>query len=100
MMLALLLQAAAAAAAPAAAATKPADPFNAVRSAVVEAIRDCGRNAQGELLVCSKDRGFAEGEKKRLRKLEKPKPIDNGAPIQITVSAGEGEPAPAYPGKP
>jgi hypothetical protein len=77
---------------------KPADPFGALRSSVVEAIRDC-KTSKGETIeVCSPDRGFAEKERNRVRKLVKPKPVDEGHGITIQVTAGDGTtPPPAKP---
>ena len=81
MMLWLLLQAAAPADLP------DENPLTALRGTVVAAIRNCGTSATGEIVVCSPDRGFAEGQR-RLQKLKKPKPIDGGAGITLEVTAG------------
>ena len=69
-----------------AAADPPADPLGELRGVVVAAIRNCGTK-DGEIVVCSRDRGFSERER-RLRKLEKPKPVNSGNGIKLEVSAG------------
>jgi hypothetical protein len=89
-LLLLLLQAAAAAES---APPPPGDPIAALRGTVVEAIRECPRTKEGEIAVCSRDRGFAEGQR-RLKKLVKPKPVDGGLPITIEVNVGEAPPQP------
>ncbi|UAK24116.1 hypothetical protein [Sphingomonas nostoxanthinifaciens] len=51
-----------------AAVEPPASPITTQRQQVVEAIRNCPKGAPGEIVVCSKDRGVAEGF--RLPKLD------------------------------
>lgn len=81
MILMLLLQAAAPAPPP------PADPFASLKSTVVAAIRNCGKaDATGEIRVCSRDRGFAEGEVNRLPKPVAPKPLRSEPLIKLEVT--------------
>ncbi len=63
MALSLILLAAVALAAPATdpLAAPPADPVVALKTRVVEAIRNCPKPVAGEIVVCSRDRGVAEG---------------------------------------
>ena len=39
----------------------PPKPVDNLRQIVVDAIRNCPKSADGELVVCAKDRGIAEG---------------------------------------
>lgn len=76
-------------------AEPPADPLKDLRGTVVAAIRNCGMTTTGEIVVCSRDKGYAEGER-RLRKLKKPKPVDSGTGIhfEVTGSQTSGAPSP------
>jgi hypothetical protein len=86
MILWLLLQAAAPAEA-------PIDPFGTLRGNVVSAIRNCGVTITGEIVVCSRDRGFAE-KQRRLEKLKKPRVVESGSGITFEVTTGDGTPPP------
>lgn len=85
-MFALLVLAAAAAAAPPP-ADPPADPAGDLRAMVVQAIRDCGQRGD-EIVACSPDRGFAEKEGQRVKKLKPPRKVDSGSGIKVQVVAG------------
>lgn len=78
----------AAAAATAADTDPPPDPAGDLRQMVVQAIRDCGQRGD-EIVACSRDRGYAQEERLRLRKLKKPRPVDGGAGIKVQVVAGQ-----------
>lgn len=39
----------------------PAKPVEELHQIVVDAIRNCGKSTTGEIVVCAKDRGIAEG---------------------------------------
>jgi hypothetical protein len=39
----------------------PPKPTEALRQIVVDAIRNCGKSSDGEVVVCARDRGIAEG---------------------------------------
>jgi hypothetical protein len=69
-------------------AAEPA-PVDTLRSTVVDAIRNCPKGRDGEIVVCSRDRGFAEGF--RIPKLD-PRFARNLRP------SGRGELASAEPG--
>ena len=84
-MFALLVLAAAAVTPPP--ADPPPDPAADLRQMVVQAIRDCGQRGD-EIVACSPDRGFAEGEGQRVKKLKKPKPVDSGSGIKVEVTTG------------
>ena len=49
------------------------------------------RGKDGVIVVCPRDRGFAEGQ--RIPKIKKPKPIETGPPIKVELSAGPRDPA-------
>jgi hypothetical protein len=57
----LILLAALLAAEPVPAAEVPGDMVQSLKERVVEAIRNCPKAAPGEIIVCSRDRGVAEG---------------------------------------
>lgn len=87
MILALMLQAAAAAASAPSVAPPAPDPFASLKETVVAAIRNCGKSdATGEIRVCSRDRGFAEGEVNRLPKPVRPKPLPSDPPIKLEIT--------------
>ena len=83
-MLALLLIAMAAADPPPA----PSSPLKGLDKVVTDAIRNCPGAEQGAVVVCARDRGFAEGY--RLPKLKSPKPPPTSGPV-ISVVAGPGQ---------
>lgn len=60
-LLALLLLAAAPASAPAKVEPSPPGPVEHLAKRVVEAIRNCPEPEPGEIAVCARDRGVAEG---------------------------------------
>ena len=60
-MLALLLLAEVAAGAPAPASPPPPAPVEHLRKVVIDAIRNCPEHKPDEIVVCSPDRGVAEG---------------------------------------
>ena len=64
----------------------PAAPFETLHGVVVDAIRNCMKN-DGEIVVCSRDRGFAEGQ--RLPKIVKPKPPPDPSGIKVQVMTGD-----------
>ena len=82
MMFALLLLAAED---PPAAAPAPTE---ALKQVVVDAIRNCGKNAEGEVIVCARDRGIAESY--RLPKIQ-PRLAEAGRPGgKLDALAGPG----------
>ena len=84
----LLVIAAATATAAGADTDPPPDPAGDLRQMVVQAIRDCGQRGD-DIVACTRDRGYAEGEGLRLRKLKKPKPVDSGSGIKVQVVTGQ-----------
>ena len=74
----------------------PADPFGTLRGSVVDAIRNCGVTITGEIVVCSRDRGFAE-KQRRLEKLKKPRVVNSGNGITFEVTTGDGSSPPREP---
>lgn len=66
-------------------ATPPATPLDTLHGVVVDAIRNCGQRGD-EIVVCSRDRGFAEGQ--RIPKIVKPKPPASGGGVKVQVTAG------------
>ena len=65
----------------------PVAPLDALHGVVVNAIRNCGQRGE-EIIVCSRDRGFAEGEAQRIPKIKKPKVPESGAGVKVQVTAG------------
>ena len=65
----------------------PVAPIEALHGVVVDAIRNCGQRGE-EIIVCSRDRGFAEGEAQRIPKIKKPKVPTSGAGVKVQVTAG------------
>jgi hypothetical protein len=65
----------------------PPDPFGSLRGSVVAAIRNCGVTITGEIVVCSRDRGFAE-KQRRIEQLKKPRVVgsDSGIKFEVTTS--------------
>ena len=71
-------------------ATAPdAAPLETLHGVVVDAIRNCGQRGD-EIIVCSRDRGFAEGQ--RMPKIVKPKPSASGTGVKVQVTAGPTRP--------
>jgi hypothetical protein len=71
----------------AAQAAEPVEPVGDLKEVVVNAIRNCPKAAPGEIVVCSRDRGFSEGQ--RVRPLKAP--VNPVAPsVQVSVAASDG----------
>ena len=65
------------------------EPIADLRGIIVDAIRNCiGKD--GEILVCSKDRGFAEGQ--RVPEIQKPKPPPGDPGVKIEITGGQSDP--------
>ena len=64
-------------------------PLATLHGVVVDAIRNCGAR-DGEIVVCSRDRGYAEGQ--RLAKIKRPKPPSSGGGVKVQVTAGPRDP--------
>lgn len=64
------------------------DPFDTLRGSVVAAIRNCGVTITGEIVVCSRDRGFAE-KQRRIEKLKKPRVVESDTGIKFEVTTSE-----------
>lgn len=70
-------------------ADPPASPLQDMHTRVIEAIRNCAHPAPGEIVVCSKDRGFAEGY--RLPKSD-PRFEHRDSPIVNLLQGNDGPP--------
>ena len=70
-------------------ATEPEAPLANLHGVVVDAIRNCGQR-DGEIIVCPRDRGFAEGQ--RIRKITKPRPPSSDAGVKVQVTTAPAPP--------